>query len=50
MKELKLEEEDEAEEFAAHLLDQLTTSLGGATYKWFISTRYICNRVLITYR
>jgi hypothetical protein len=31
VKELKLEEEEETEEFAAHLLDQLTTGLGRAT-------------------
>lgn len=31
VKELELEEEDEAHELAAHLLDQLTTSVGRAT-------------------
>lgn len=31
VKELKLKDEDEAEQVAAHLLDQLTTSFGGAT-------------------
>lgn len=31
VEELKFEEEDETEELAAHLLDQLTTGLGGAT-------------------
>lgn len=31
VEELKFEEEDETEELAAHLLDQLTTGLGRAT-------------------
>ena len=31
VKELKLKDEDEAEQVAAHLLDQLTTSFSGAT-------------------
>lgn len=31
VKELELEEEDEAHEFTAHLLDQFTTSVGRAT-------------------
>lgn len=31
VEELQFEEEDETEEFAAHLLDQLTTGLGRAT-------------------
>lgn len=31
MEELELEEEDEAEEVSSHLLDQLTTGVGGTT-------------------
>jgi hypothetical protein len=42
VEELKLEEEDEAHQFAAHLLDELSTSVGRATYRNQYLFLYMC--------